>query len=69
MFDRTEAARRRIRNHVGPLAAAYHALAERLMLMPDHPLRERAMFRLAESLDDAASLEEKEIQSPRKRHS
>lgn len=64
MFDRTKAASHRMRDHVGPLADAYQELARLLMKMPDHPLRERAMFRLAESLEDAMGLEGKTGRRP-----
>lgn len=63
MFDRAEAAWSRIRRKAGPVADRYRMAAEAVQAMPDHPLRDRALLRLADSLDDALALEEKIRQS------
>lgn len=63
MFDRAEAAWSRILRKTGPVADRYRMAAEAVRAMPDHPLRDRALLRLADSLDDALALEEKIRQS------
>lgn len=63
MFDRAEAAWNRIRGKSGPLPELYRQAAAPVYAMSDHPLRDRALLRLADSLDDALALEEKIRQS------
>lgn len=67
MYDRSAAARHRIASHAGPTARMYARLADHLLNLPDHHLRDRALLRLADSLDDAVALEGKGRSTPARR--
>lgn len=69
MYDRAQAARRRILDRAaggGPAGRKYAELASLLMRAPDSPLRTTALKQLADSCDNAMALLEKVRQSPGK---
>lgn len=66
MYDRAEAARRRILARAagtGPVGRKYVELANTLMASPDSPLRTLALKQLADSCENALALMEKVPQS------